>query len=129
METFYFIMAHLWAISFKEERIDKKGKPFTSFRFSKDQRSFHFWIKSLVVYNDQAKDMVKILVNAGAIRYDGRKFPISRSYTLKKLKGDEYSAFSGGRWLGLVSNYAIQDLLNAEVQTKESEPLADDEWF
>jgi hypothetical protein len=129
METFYFIMAHLWAISFKEERIDVKGKPFTSFRFSKDQRSFHFWIKSLVVYNDQAKGVIKLLVNAGAIRYeDGRKFPVVKSYTLK-LKGDEYAAFSGGKWLGLVPNYAIQDLLNAEVQAKESEPLADDEWF
>ena len=120
METFEFILAHLWAIISMEEKIDKKGKPFKSLRFSKERQKYHYWIKTLVVYEDIQKGVVKILINAGAVRYsDDKTFPVVKSYTLKKRVNEDgwisYTAYSGGKWLGSVPGRFVQDILDAKV--------------
>lgn len=113
METFYFILAHLWAINSVENKIDKKGKPFKSFRFSKEDQKHHFWVKTLVLYEDTQKGIVKILLNAGAIRYeDDREFPISKSYTFKNSSYGLHAVYSRNKWLGSVSSADIEKLIS-----------------
>lgn len=139
METFHSILAHLWAILSIEEKIDKKGKPFKSIRFSKERQNYYHWIKTLVIYEDTRKGIVTILINAGGIRYATNKpFPYSKSYTLKKVKnGQDYAAYSGGKWLGLVSQCEVQKIIDVKVGQPPTEsvtseyktPHDDDEYF
>lgn len=123
MELFYAIMARLLVVSAVENKVDKNGKPFLSAKFCRESQAYHFTLKSLVVYNDPAKGVVKLFINAGAVRYGNNKqFPISRSILLKKMVNySGYAVYSRNEWLGSVNEADVNKLITlGENVTPES---------
>lgn len=125
---FYFMVRQLRNIVSAEDKIDKKGKPFTSFRF--DWSDWHpFRLKSLVMYRDLEKGTIQLLANAGGTRRStGKQFPIVKSYMLKPMKDPAYfAAYSGGKWAGKVSANEVQKFLKAgaKIDWFKDEPLID----
>jgi len=127
MDLFYAIMGRLLAIATVESKVDKNGKPFLSAKFHRPMQGYHFTLKSLVVYNDPVKGVVKLFINAGAIRYDGKPFPISRSILLKRMVNyPDYAVYSRNKWLGSVREEDVNRLIN--LGERDIRP-ADNEWF